>query len=58
MRGVYERLIVVCSASADGDIFGHTFTPISSVGDIAPFIERVYANRKVEHTRVNAGENV
>jgi hypothetical protein len=31
----------------NGDVFGHTSTEISSVAEIATFIERVYGNRKV-----------
>ena len=45
------------TATPSGDIFGHTSTEVSSVSDIAPFIERVYGNRKVSKTKMNAGSS-
>eukprot|EP00316_Scyphosphaera_apsteinii_P000885 CAMPEP_0119300222 /NCGR_PEP_ID=MMETSP1333-20130426/2203_1 /TAXON_ID=418940 /ORGANISM="Scyphosphaera apsteinii, Strain RCC1455" /LENGTH=537 /DNA_ID=CAMNT_0007301921 /DNA_START=199 /DNA_END=1809 /DNA_ORIENTATION=+ len=47
----------MCTITPDGDIFGHTFTLVTAVGDIAPFIERVYSNRKVNATKMNAGSS-
>ena len=45
------------TATPGGDIFGHRSTEISSVDEIAPFIERVYGNRKVSKTKMNAGSS-
>jgi len=46
-----------CTITPDGNVFGHTFSPLTSVADIAPFIERVYGNRKVNATKMNAGSS-
>ena len=45
------------TATPSGDIFGHTSTEIASVAEIAPFVERVYGNRKVSKTKMNAGSS-
>jgi hypothetical protein len=45
------------TVTSDGEVFGHTFTPVSSPSDIAPFIERVYGNRKVNKTKMNSGSS-
>jgi hypothetical protein len=50
-----ERTMVTIDTA--GQAFGHTFTPISGAGDIAPFIERVYGNRKVSKTKMNSGSS-
>lgn len=50
-----ERTMV--TVTTDGEVYGHTFTTVSSVGDIAPFIERVYGNRMVRATKMNSGSS-
>eukprot|EP01052_Picozoa_sp_SAG31_P036161 SAG31_NODE_4472_length_3204_cov_7.250242_3_plen_216_part_00 len=47
----------MCTIATTGEVFGHTFTPVKSTADIAPFIERVYGNRKVTSTKMNAGSS-
>ena len=43
--------------TSTGDVYGHTYTQVQSVTEISGFIDRVYGNRKVVATKMNAGSS-